>query len=323
MILQKNFPLVSIVIPVYNGANYMKEAIDSAINQTYKNIEVLVINDGSDDNGETEKIALSYGDKIRYFYKENGGVSSALNLGIREMKGEYFSWLSHDDVYFDTKIENQVNALLTAGDDNVIAYCKTVFINKKSVLINKEWHKNSLKPNQLNDYKDSLLSILKDGVFSGCALLIPKRIFIDNNLFFDENMRYAQDVCMWYQIFLKKYSLIYVDKVGVKSRVHENQLTQKGVKLYKKDAILVCNGILTQLLRESNKGRYNYIYFHIKNEAIHGNDEVVSLCIKAAKKSKKLSAFQRLKIFFFKIYGKIRPIIRKVYYRLFRKMKTN
>ena len=87
---------VSIIIPVFNGANYLREAIDSALKQTYENIEVLVINDGSDDNGKTEAIARSYGDKLRYFHKENGGVASALNLGIKEMAGEYFSWLSHD-----------------------------------------------------------------------------------------------------------------------------------------------------------------------------------------------------------------------------------
>ena len=81
-------PLVSIVIPVYNGAEYMREAIDSALAQTYKNIEVIVVNDGSKDN--TDEIARSYGEKIRYFKKENGGVSTALNLAIQNMQGEYF-----------------------------------------------------------------------------------------------------------------------------------------------------------------------------------------------------------------------------------------
>ena len=76
-------PLVSIVIPVYNGENYLKEAIDSALAQTYKNIEVIVVNDGSSD--KTDEICKSYGSKIRYFKKENGGVSTALNLGIEKM----------------------------------------------------------------------------------------------------------------------------------------------------------------------------------------------------------------------------------------------
>ena len=80
-------PKVSIIIPVYNGSNYLKEAIYSALNQTYNNIEVLVINDGSEDNGKTRNIALSYGDRIKYIEKENAGVSSALNVGVKSMTG--------------------------------------------------------------------------------------------------------------------------------------------------------------------------------------------------------------------------------------------
>lgn len=106
-------PKISIVIPVYNGVNYLKEAIDSALSQDYENYEVIVVNDGSNDNGDTEKIALSYGSNIRYFKKENGGVATALNLAIEKAEGEYVSWLSHDDAYFPNKLSSQVSALLT------------------------------------------------------------------------------------------------------------------------------------------------------------------------------------------------------------------
>ena len=81
-------PLVSIIIPVYNGEDYIYLAIESALRQTYKNIEIIVINDGSTDN--TEKICKKYGNLIKYIKKENGGVSTALNLGIKNMKGSYF-----------------------------------------------------------------------------------------------------------------------------------------------------------------------------------------------------------------------------------------
>ena len=83
--INMEMPLVSIVIPVYNGADYLGEAIDSALKQSYSNCEILVVNDGSTDDGRTEQVALSYGDKIRYFSKENGKVSTALNLGIKEI----------------------------------------------------------------------------------------------------------------------------------------------------------------------------------------------------------------------------------------------
>ena len=118
--MKKN-PKVSIIIPVYNGKNYMKEAIDSALAQTYQNIEIIVVNDGSTDNGATRKIAESYGNKIKYFEKENGGVSTALNLAIEKMSGDYFSWLSHDDRYYKNKIESQIE-YLKKYDENTIIY---------------------------------------------------------------------------------------------------------------------------------------------------------------------------------------------------------
>ena len=102
---------VSIIIPVYNGANYMRDAIDSALAQTYENIEVIVINDGSTDNGKTDKIARSYGDKIRYYNKKNGGVASAINYGLEKMTGDYFSWLSHDDRYLPNKVSDEISFL--------------------------------------------------------------------------------------------------------------------------------------------------------------------------------------------------------------------
>ena len=96
-------PIVSVVIPVYNGSNYLKNAIDSALAQTYENVEVIVVNDGSDDDGKTASIIKNYGNKIKSIEKENGGVASALNSGIREMNGDYFIWLSHDDELYPEK----------------------------------------------------------------------------------------------------------------------------------------------------------------------------------------------------------------------------
>ena len=98
----KNNPKVSIIIPVYNGEKYVKSAIQSALKQTYKNIEIIVVNDGSTDN--TDKVVQQFKNKIIYLKKENGGVSSALNLGLLYMTGDYFSWLSHDDIYKKNKV---------------------------------------------------------------------------------------------------------------------------------------------------------------------------------------------------------------------------
>jgi glycosyltransferase involved in cell wall biosynthesis len=211
-------PKVSIVIPVYNGSNYMREAIDSALAQTYENIEVIVVNDGSNDNDKTRDIALSYGDKIRYFEKENGGVASALNLGIEKMTGEYFSWLSHDDVYYPKKIESQIQYLRDCvSNDNVAVFSDFNLINERGVHI----HTVNLSE---SDYKNFQLWLTKESALNGCTLLVPKDCFIKCGNF-DTDLVTTQDYDLWFRI-AEYYSFARVPKVLIKSRQHELQGTR-------------------------------------------------------------------------------------------------
>lgn len=303
-------PLVSIIIPVYNGSNFMKEAIDSALSQTYPNVEIIVVNDGSKDN--SEEIALSYGNRIRYYKKENGGVSSALNLGIREMKGEFFSWLSHDDKYTPEKIEHQVNSLLKHDDDRLIAYCNTIQINKDSQVIRKSSSNKYLKLNEINTWNESLIALIRSGCFSGCALLIPKIAF-DEVGGFDESLRYSQDMLMWMRVLLKKFSILYCSGDHVLSRVHSGQLTQKSNEIFHNDSIVISNLVTDDLIKNSNKS--NLIYYFALYNAKYNNKKV----IKDIKKKKCLSKWQLIILFFTEKYGQIRPYIRKIYYH-FRKI---
>jgi len=211
----KSVPKVSIIIPVYNGSNYLKEAVDSALAQTYGCIEVIVINDGSKDEGATEKIALSYGDKIRYFRKKNGGVASALNFGIKKMKGSYFSWLSHDDLYEKTKIEDQINFLsLFKGEDTIVASnVRVLFLSgiKKKEYIDKKTF----------EYFDIFLATSASVGLNGCALLIPKKALVENNGF-NTNLPVTQDYDLWNRL-KNNYKFVLLEKPLVISRRHEMQ----------------------------------------------------------------------------------------------------
>jgi glycosyltransferase involved in cell wall biosynthesis len=213
-----NSPLVSIIIPVYNGSDYLAEAIDSALAQTYKNIEVLVINDGSKDNGATRDIALGYGDKIRYLEKENGGVATALNFGIKEMKGKYFSWLSHDDKYFPNKIEHQIDFLSTLNEKTAVLYSDIEYIDS---------HSTSIMQIKFLHYPPELFrpAFIKYGLISGCTLLVPKICFKECGLF-NPTLRTTQDYDLWFRIS-EKFQFIHIQEILIQSRVHENQDTRK------------------------------------------------------------------------------------------------
>ena len=184
-------PLVSIVIPVYNGANYMTQAIESALSQTYSNVEVIVINDGSRDDGKTQAIALQYGSKIKYFEKQNGGVSSALNLGIEKMAGEYFSWLSHDDTLGLEYVATQMDCIISQKKDASI--CRVGIIDKESKVLSK-YHNWNI-PFFITDkpYISNLIWIY------ACCILVNKKFFINTN-YFNKNFQTCQDIEYTYNV---------------------------------------------------------------------------------------------------------------------------
>lgn len=217
-------PLISIVIPVYNGSNYVKEAIDSALSQTYSNYEIIVVNDGSNDNGKTRRIALSYGDKIRYYEKKNGGVSSALNFALSKMKGEYFSWLSHDDKYLPEKLEKQIDYLIQKNLEGkkIILYSDYNLIDRKSKLVS-----NCIKDTYMLNEKPEYA--LLRGAINGITMLIPKKAFEDYGGF-DENLVAVQDYELWHKMF-KTYKPVHIPFILAETRYHAKQVSNTSPKV--------------------------------------------------------------------------------------------
>ena len=234
--MENNRPKVSIIIPVYNGSNFLTEAINSALSQTYHNIEVLVINDGSNDNGATRRIAESFGNKIRYYEKRNGGVATALNLGIREMSGEYFSWLSHDDRYKKDKIAKEV-ASLTAKDRNTIVCGGCDVINEKGDFL--------FSVNPYKEYGEKLntpLFALFNGYINGCCLLIHKSHF-ERVGTFDERYPTTQDYDLWFRM-MRGQEILFLNECLVEYREHSEQGSRKLGKKH----IDECNDLWVRLL---------------------------------------------------------------------------
>ena len=210
--MKKN-PKVTIIIPVYNGANYVKEAIESALNQTYKNIEIIVVNDGSNDNGKTKKVVSKYLDKIQYYEKENGGVSTALNLALEKMTGDYFSWLSHDDRYYNNKVETQIKYLENCNE-NTILYSDYDLMDENSNI----FAVSTMNHEELSVKKE--YALLR-GAINGITLLIPKKAFEDIGTF-REDLRCTQDYELWLRM-MDKYEFVHQPLVLATTRLHQMQ----------------------------------------------------------------------------------------------------
>ena len=233
--------MVSIVIPVFNGSNFLREAIESALAQTYDNFEVIVVNDGSEDN--TEEIAKSYGDRIRYFSKRNGGVATALNVGIENMKGDYFSWLSHDDVYLPNKIEKQIASVLRIDTGKLaVSVCNTMQIDKKGRHI-RDMIINPRASRSMNCF----LAFDTDTGINGCALLIPSRLFqLCGN--FNSDLKVTQDYDMWFRMD-SEAQFVFITDILVRQRIHDEQ---GSIKLYSDIVIETCDKLHYDFISKLN-----------------------------------------------------------------------
>ena len=179
--------MVSIIIPCYNQAQYLSEALDSVITQTHKDWECIVVNDGSPDN--TEEIAMQYCEKdkrIKYFAKLNGGHSAARNFGIRHSKGEYILPLDGDDKISEIFLEKAVEVLHYNRDVKVVS-CQVQLFG----YTNEKWVQSPY------DFKSLLL------VNSLCITCLFRREDYDQTMGYDETMLGFEDWDFWISMLKK------------------------------------------------------------------------------------------------------------------------
>lgn len=304
----EELPKVSIIIPVYNGSDYLDKAIQSALNQSYQNVEIIVVNDGSNDGGKTAEIARSYGDKISYIEKENGGVSSALNRGIEAMTGEYFSWLSHDDEYRDEKIEKQVDALRAFKNNRMIALCDTEFIDEDSRVLDKTWGtpKSGVYSNE------QALLLMNKKSLSGISLLIPKAAFLECGEF-DTSLRFTQDADMWKRIFLDGYSLLIDKTIYACSRLHGKQQTNTHRERFREESKRTIPAYCDTLCEKRMYDVAQALLLKLNRSALDDSARYVEMKLR---EQGQLPPVVWVKAKANQAYGKIRPFIRQAYYKL-------
>jgi glycosyltransferase involved in cell wall biosynthesis len=199
--------LVSIIIPNFNHARYVGEAIDSVLQQDYEDVEIIVVDDGSTD--DSREVITRYGNKVKYIHQENAGLSAARNTGIRASKGEFIGVLDADDMYESTFISALVN-VLNANKDADGVYCGYQFVDQE----------NNLMPQIENRpvQSDELYKMLLDGNFFVPESVFLRRYVYDDVGLFDEALRACEDWDVWLRV-TKKFRIIHASEILTRHRI--------------------------------------------------------------------------------------------------------
>ncbi|MBN1974914.1 MAG: glycosyltransferase [Sedimentisphaerales bacterium] len=213
-------PVFSIIVPAYNQAQYLPAALDSLIKQTYGNWEAIIVNDGSTDH--TPEIAGCYAamdSRIRVVNKENGGVASALNEGIKNAAGKWICWLSSDDMFEPDKLEIHVHAFEKNPEIRFFHTNYYIFDEEKGEkCVLEDDPRNHAAPVEFQ-----VLHYFDRNCTNGISIAVHREVFEHVGLF-NEKYRYGQDFDMWLRI-CANYRALYIDRKTVITRWHVNQGT--------------------------------------------------------------------------------------------------
>lgn len=205
--------LVSIVVPIYNVENYLRQCLDSIMGQTYQNFECLLINDGSPDHSaDICREYVSKDSRFKYFEKKNGGVSSARNLGIEHSKGEYITFIDADDWVDSDYLEVLYTTLLEEGADITVSTYKQFNIKDGCFYIHsfqRGYEKKIFTGPELID-ELQLLSSFDHSYSSVCGKLVKSARV--ESIRFNEETTLGEDMEFWYKLFLISDKVVYINK---------------------------------------------------------------------------------------------------------------
>ena len=211
---------VSVIIPTYNREKFVGRAIESVLNQTYKDYEIIVVDDGSMDN--TKSVLAQFDNKIQYVYQENHGISGARNRGIQESKGEYIAFLDSDDVWIPEKLTIQVD-ILNKNRNVGLVYSKLAILDEKG-------KKCGMKPEE-NTGRNFLELIKIGGDIPTSAVMVRRECF-DKVGLFDNTLPPMEDFDMWLRIsrFYDIYEI--TGRILANYYWHDGQITSNKIKVY-------------------------------------------------------------------------------------------
>ncbi|WP_448912746.1 glycosyltransferase family 2 protein [Gemella sp.] len=221
---------ISVIIPVYNAEKYLEQCLNSIKNQTYKNFEVIIVNDGSKDNTEVICKRFSEDDsRFRYFSKENGGVSSARNFGLDNANGHYITFIDGDDWVEHNHLEILIKSITENNSDIAICSYKEFDNNIDTyyTIVYTKQEKNLLNFEKMNrdDFLTIFPKLMSINVCFNNAVAKLFRKELVNNLRFDTSIKYGEDLDFYFSLYLNVESISYVDELTYVYRIHGDSTT--------------------------------------------------------------------------------------------------
>ncbi|HVF47851.1 MAG TPA: glycosyltransferase [Pyrinomonadaceae bacterium] len=257
---------VSVIIPNYNYAHYLREAIEGVLNQTYPDIEIIVVDDGSTDG--SSEILKSYGDRILLILQNNQGVSAARNNGVMSSHGQYVAFLDADDSWLPKKIEREVEQFS---------------LNPKLGLVHVGVREVDAVGNHIRDrldgghgqIADQLLMLATEGILGGgSGFMVPRSVF-DEIGGFDTALSTSADWDLFYRIS-SRYPIGFVPEVLINYRVHGANM-HGNIEVMERDMTLAFSKAFGQGATAHSRKVYGNLYQNLSGSYFYAGDYAASL----------------------------------------------
>jgi glycosyltransferase involved in cell wall biosynthesis len=223
---------VSVIIPAYNTAKYIRETLDSVFAQTFRNFEAIVINDGSPDTDELEQALAPIRERVVYLKQENQGPSAARNTGIRQARGEYLALLDSDDCWLPEFLASQLKMFDETPSLDVV-YCDAQRFGDPAFA-----GKTCMQTNPSNG-PVNLNSLIREQCAPVASCTVARRQMVVEAGLFDESFRRCEDYDLWLRILYRGGHIGYQKKVLGRYRSRPGSLSQNAIKM-SRAVIAVC-----------------------------------------------------------------------------------
>lgn len=220
MVTRPHRPLVSVVIPAYNYGEFLPETLQSILGQSYRPLEIIVVDDGSTDNTR-EMVAHVAPGHIRYLSQENKGQAAARNRGIREARGELIAFSDADDVWLPEKLGRQVEVFRRNPNADIV-YCDVYKFSSARTFPKTLWEEKGITP--CRGGRECLPQLFERNFIPGAMTVVRKRAFNQFG-YYDETLRVCEEYSLWVNMLLAGAQIDYVPAPLAKYRQHPKQLT--------------------------------------------------------------------------------------------------